>query len=344
MRYRLLGEKIKKHIFNKEKLITHLSIMVDTMLTPENARKVIENASPLATSKINEFSREVLITRGGRIGSGMGLLLEALWGYYVNQILAKERNNPVHCELAWLYGHEYNDFACINRNSQWDPEKRTGELLRIEIKSMVASADESKAHFDQLVNELTRNDLLVVIVWDWKPIDEQRVSPIILDMFVGLAYPIALLRDILHIQRGGSFVDSNNCPDKCNPFNCSHSGEPLNEQGKRERLSGPDSRRVSSKVSYASNFGGLVRMLKTNSPDSRKAFRSARKNDESMHKYISFIHRNFPNEEINQYTIEEWRYIAKKIGIDTQKKSKIELSQAIRTSYPEYQDILRTIN
>ena len=41
----------------------------------------------------------------------MGTLLEALWGYYVNQVLLNEGGEAAACEIGWLAGHEYNDFA-----------------------------------------------------------------------------------------------------------------------------------------------------------------------------------------------------------------------------------------
>ena len=47
----------------------------------------IKDISVKACMKMNEFSSNVLKTRGGRIGSGMGALLEALWGYMMNQII-----------------------------------------------------------------------------------------------------------------------------------------------------------------------------------------------------------------------------------------------------------------
>lgn len=115
------------------------------MDNPEQAANSIIKYSAQAFDGIEVFSREVLQTRGGRIGSGMGTLLEALWGFYINQALSKNEE-PI--ELGWLIGHEYNDFACVFRNSPWNPIYRTGELLRVEVKTMNAGADESKAHFD----------------------------------------------------------------------------------------------------------------------------------------------------------------------------------------------------
>lgn len=313
------------------------------MPTVKIARTAIKDASILAQKKVNTFARNILHTRGGKIGSGMGLLIEALWGYFMNQILQEKKGEANQCELAWMYGHEYNDFACVIRDQEWDPGNKTGELFRIELKSMVTSADESKAHFDQLVNEISPNDLLVVIVWDWVSFDGIRVCPQVLDHFIDLARPIASLRDKLHIARGGSFVDPSHCTDKCKPTICTHAGEPLNENGKRERLSGPESTRVSQTVSYAANFGGLVRMLKTKSLESRSIFRSIRRDDDIANKYMSFIHRNFPDEEFNQYTMVEWQKLAKQLNIDCQNKGKREIVKLIREKYSDYMINLRAI-
>lgn len=314
------------------------------MISAEEARKAIVHASVDACREINFFALEVLHTRGGRIGSGMGTLLEALWGYFVNGQLDASKSEISRCELAWMYGHEYNDFACIVKDAEWDPTRRTGELLRIETKSMVASADESKAHFDQLQAGIGQHDLLVIIVWDWVPVDKLRVCPQVVDHFVGPAIPIARLRDELHIARGGSFVTGNRCPDDCRDTNCEHVGEPLNEQGKRERLSGPSSRRVSQTVSYAANFGGMVRMLKTNSDRARAIFRSIRQDDDIAHAYISFIHRNFKAEEINQYTSDEWKRLASLLKIEKVPGNKRKLAEFIQDNYAHYQDQLRDLS
>jgi hypothetical protein len=155
---------------------------------------ILDN-SAAACQRLNEFTSKVFRTRGGRIGSGMGSVIEALWGFFLNQILLEQSGHDI--ELAWMFGHEYNDFACIRRGAEWDPDTRTGELLRVEVKSMVASADESKAHFDRLKKELIDTDLLVVFLWDWILAEEQgdsryiRVSPQVKDSFIGRALDVA---------------------------------------------------------------------------------------------------------------------------------------------------------
>ncbi len=315
------------------------------MISADDAQAAVVDASVDACKKINVFAKEVLHTRGGRIGSGMGTLLEALWGYFTNHGIGYRFQGEDQCELAWMYGHEYNDFALVLSCQEWKPELRQGELLRVETKSMVASADESKAHFDQIQNELTQFDLLAILVWDWVSLDNVRVCPQVLDHFVAPALPIAQLRDKLHLARGGVFVDSTRCPDKCHPTKCKHAGEPLNEQGKRERLSGPEACRVSQKVSYAANFGGMVRMLKTDSQDARAILRDVRKEDEVAHAYISFIHRCFPKEELNQYTVAEWRQLAALLELtDSAGLKKDELVEAIRRHYPHYREQLRDLS
>ncbi len=57
----------------------------DITLSPEQAREEVITATPVACQEINKFSEKVFKTRGGRMGSGMGVLLEALWAYYVDQ-------------------------------------------------------------------------------------------------------------------------------------------------------------------------------------------------------------------------------------------------------------------
>lgn len=312
------------------------------MLTSEEAAKIVIDATALACERINTFSHEVLRTRGGRLGSGMGSLLEALWGYYVNQVLHNAGGEAAACEIAWLSDHEYNDFACILRDKDWDSAERIGELFRIEAKSMNVGVEESKAHFDEIVVNIQEWDLLLVLIWSWEEADEFRVYPRIRDFFIDRAVPVALLRDRLHIARGGSFVSRMSCPDGCDHETCKHHGEPLNASGNRERLSGPETTRPSTKVAKSANFGGLVRMLKTDSNAARQEFRHIRAEDNIAHDYISFIHRNFPKEEVNQYLAAEWRQAANNLGIDIKKLHGPQVIERVRAEH-SYQDALRNL-
>lgn len=244
--------------------------------------------------------------------------------------------------IAWFPNNQYNDFSCIRRDEVWDATSRTGEYFRIEAKSMNIGADESKAHFAALDSEIEPNDALLILVWAWRKIDDFHFSPIVIDSFFDRAKGVAALRDALHIARGGSFVDSTHCPDGCLPYCCTHNGEPLNAAGKRERLSGPNTTRPSLNVSYASNFGGLVRMLKTDNQNARNVFRNMRRQNAVADHYISFIHTNFPNEEKNHYTIAELRETALRLGIDVHSGDKDSLYHAIR-SVEGYQTILKNI-
>lgn len=311
-------------------------------MTPHEASVTIAVLTNTTVISVNEFCSDVLQTRGGRLGSGMGMLLEALWGYYLNQEMSKEVCISQSCEMLWLPGHMYNDFACIMRDSKWDGDNDIDELLRVEAKSMNTDADESKGHFDELSHNLNDADLLLVLLWQWVPTNRGRVHPEISDYFVGSAKSIAMLRDELHIARGGTFVDKNNCPDGCAVGECSHNGEPLNASGKRERISGPNSRRPGG-VSHAANFGGLVRMLRTASPGARKAFRDVRAQDETAHEYISFIHRNYPDEEFNQYVRSEWDDIGTRLDIAFKGITKNALVQSIRETCSNYRDLLRSL-
>ena len=300
----------------------------------------VSRLSNIACPRMNEFSSRILKTRGGRIGSGMGALLEALWGYMMNQIILEE--NELDCEIAWFPDNQYNDFSCIKRHTVWDATTRAGEYFRIEAKSMNVGADESKAHFAALDSEIEANDALLILVWEWRKIDDFHFSPIVIDSFFDRAKGIAMLRDALHIARGGSFVGSEYCPDGCQSDYCVHIGEPLNAEGKRERLSGPETTRPSLKVSYAANFGGLVRMLKTDNENARNVLRNNRRQNPIADHYISFIHKNFPNEEKNQYTIDELRKVAIILGINSIGMSKETLYNAIR-SIENYQSALKNI-
>ena len=218
---------------------------------------------------------------------------------------------------------------------------RLGEFFRIEVKSMNFGADESKAHFDELNEYLGPHDLLLVILWKWQNYDEHHVYPLIVDSYLGNAIDIAEFRDQLHLARGGFFVDRQDCPDGCAPDSCSHHGEPLNASGKRERVTGPLSRRVSQKVSFAANFGGLVRMVKTRSPEAAMVLRRIRYRNSAAHGYTCFIHRNFLNEERNQYNNSEWTKFARSYGIDTRNRQLDEIISQIQALDPNYREKLR---
>lgn len=262
------------------------------LITAETASNLIIHYTSKACVSLNEFTADVFQTRGGRIGSGMGGVIEALWGFYLNRALRDAGADEI--ELGWIYGHEYNDFACIRRGEEWNPATRQGEVLRIEAKSMVVAADESKAHFDRLVSELGESDLLAIFLWDWVPIHEGAVSvyPRVLDHFIGPALGIALLRDAFHLQRGGSFVRAGRCPDGCAAANCNHVGEPLNVNGVRERRTGPNNSR-GPRVSYAANFGGLLRMLGSRGEGGSRILAEHCRQNESVATFINFMARNF---------------------------------------------------
>lgn len=255
-------------------------------LSPAQAAEKIKASNPEVIRRINEFSLETFRTRGGRLGSGMGLLLEGLWGYHTSAVL-----EPDGIEIAWIADNMYNDYACVDMDLDWDPETKQGELLRIEAKSMNLGADESKAHFAEIIQNIGPNDLLLVLVWRWTPDSTGRVWPEVKDAFIDLAYPVAQLRDHMHLARGGTFVDRSACPDGCLSTDCSHHGEPLNAAGKRERLSGPVTRKPNG-VQFAANFGGLVRMIGTRGLDATFARAVWCKANPIAEEYVEFILRN----------------------------------------------------
>lgn len=316
-----------------------MSILPESQ-TAQTVRLNIQKLSGLACDEINAFASEALRTRGERIGSGMGTLLEALWGYKMNNLLLKAEEGVSGAEIVWL-SHQYNDFACIARDAEWRDDMRDNEYFRIEAKSMNLGADEAKGHFDELQHHLGDNDLLLVLLWRWRTIDSFRMVPYIADHFLDLAKPVAALRDLLHVARGGSFVDPDSCPDGHPATECKHAGEPLNAKGTRERISGPKSTRVSQGTSHSSNFGGLVRMLKTNGLGAKEVFNKVRHENDAAHHYISFIHEALPDEELKRYSIREWKDLASSLGLDTS-GSKKDIASRIKAADPDYKESLRS--
>lgn len=279
--------------------------------------------NPEAIKSMNEYLYEVMRTRGGRVGSGMGTVLETLWGYNLNKALRD--NGHSEFEVAWFPDHQYHDFACVASNNTWSPSTKQGEFFRVEAKSMVSGdADEPKAHFDVLHHELEDDDAILLLIWQWTQIDEYHVCPQVLDCFFDRAKPIARIRDVLHSQRGGFFIDSANCPDGCATEDCTHHGEPINVKGVRERRGGPETHKGPGKTSYMQNFGGMLRMLKTSKAEARQAMRNERSNDSVVDEFVDFIHRNFPKEELNHYTVKEWKALGKEFDINSTKKDEIQ--------------------
>ena len=299
----------------------------------EKAQIAVLKSSQPAIEAINELAKKVFSTRGGRVGSGLGLLLEALWGFHVNGPLS-----GFGFEIAWRATHDYNDFACLELNADWDPEDPDTELLRVEAKSMNLGADESKGHFDEIQPAIGDHDLLLVLLWRWVDLDAKRVAPVVSDFFVGSARRVATLRDELHLERGGWFVDPSDCPDGCSPNDCPHAGEPINAAGVRERKSGPEAASPSTgKTQFQANFGGLVRMLKTRTPEARSRLRELRSDDEVAHQYISFIHRNLPAEERNAFLTAEWREALTSLtGNDADGFSSDECQNMLREAFPDF--------
>ena len=251
---------------------------------------------------LNRFCRETLVARGGRMGSGLGSLLEALWGFHVNRALV---DGNVPAEVAWLVDNEYNDFACVEPSQPWDPVTREGEHFRIEAKSMNVDADESKGHFDELAENIGPLDQLLVILWRWVEVDDWRVVPEVQRWFFGNARDVAILRDRLHVARGGSFVARSKCPDGCEPPVCSHNGEPLNREGVRERRTGPVTMR-GKKVSYAANFGGLVRMLKARGSEAKRVLEDEIDQNPTAAAYVNFIAQSArTGEAVHQELVDE---------------------------------------
>ena len=247
-------------------------------------------ALPDVAAKINEFTLQTFRCRGGRMGSGMGNLIEALWGFYTRVVLTE--TTAATYDVAWITDHAYNDFALLDASKAWESTTGAGEIFRIEAKSMNLGADETKAHFDVLASQLDEDDQLLVIVWKWTQVEGDVVFPQIVGQFIGPAAEIVALRDALHVARGGSFVLRDACPDGCAPEACIHVGEPLNAAGIRERRSGPIATR-GGKTSYAQNFGGLKRMLAARSPESRAVLEQQMAAHPIRREYVEFV-RSFP--------------------------------------------------
>jgi len=82
-------------------------------------------------------------------------------------------------------------------------------------------------------------------------------------------------------------------------------------------------------------------MLKTSAREAKDVFRELRARDDVCHQYISLIHQFYPDEELNQYGVTEWRSFAKSLNIE-EDGDKGEIRDVIGKSVPDYRDRLRT--
>lgn len=304
----------------------------------------ILSLAPGVDRRITDFCFDVLETRGGRLGSGMGTLLEALWGYFMNQALLQTPEDK-RLQIAWIQNHEYNDFACVWRSSPWNPDTGANELLRIEIKSMVRAADEPKAHFDVLQSELTDQHILVVLVWDWAVKDHktQTIYPYIAEGFCHNAAPLARFRDALHLARGGSFVTPDTCPERqaescsCRQGSCHYEGEPLNASKSRERLSGPPSAKPAGST-HAQNFGGMKRMVAAQQLEAKRTRLRLRSECPVVDQYMRFLYRNLPDLEETHYT-SEWSLLYSS-ATGQKPSSKKDAVEWVRKNIEQYEEKL----
>lgn len=286
-------------------------------------------------------------TVGGRIGSGLGSWLEAELGFQVNEVFSDEAvvlGLPESLELAWIVSHGFNDFAVIDNTTgaavEWTPSNHVGEMFRVEVKSMALDAVESKAHFDALQSEIGQIDQLVVLLWRWVDVPGRagRVCPRVEAVWVGESAGVAELRDELHLMRGGSFVDAAACPDGCAKDDCKHAGEPLNASGTRERISGPV-KTMTGSAQFASNFGGLVRMIKTRSARGVAVISNLCLQDIRKRSYVEFIHLWFPDAETACFPKSVWQQAAQTLGVSGSAQTLEELHDVVR-AVPSYRDAL----
>ena len=84
-------------------------------------------------------------------------------------------------------------------------------------------------------------------------------------------------------------------------------------------------------VIVGAGFGGLA------------CARKLRKADDVVHAYMSFIHRHFPAEEVNQFRKAEWQAVLKALAIEAENASASEANALLRANVPDYQEHLRRL-
>ncbi len=71
-------------------------------------------------------------------------------------------------------------------------------------------------------------------------------------------------------------------------------------------------------------------------------FGKARASDDVAHAFISFMHRNFPSQEENRYTTQDWKDAAAVLGVHVDGLSKEKIVARVR-EFAGYMDVLRRL-
>jgi len=225
-------------------------------------KETLEKVNPIVIKKLNTFFSETFLVDSTEINYGhstrFGILFEAMWGYYMKREL-----EVLGYMVKWICKNQYNDFYITDPLGKF--------ICNIEVKTLCLDSDESKSHFDALQSELLDTDLLFVSAWKWD-VHDDLMKPNITKSKFFVSKEIAIMRDELHILRGGDFINE----------------EPINASGYRERLSGPDKNKP-SRITHMANFGGLVRMLGTKSRNSKVKLQDYHDNGGTCKEYIDFV-------------------------------------------------------
>jgi hypothetical protein len=225
-------------------------------------KETLEKLNPIVIEKLNKFFSETFLVDSSEINYGhstrFGILFEAMWGYYM-----KGELEVLGYMVKWICRNQYNDFYISDLLGNF--------ICNIEVKTLCLDSDESKSHFDAIQSELLDTDLLFVSAWKWD-VHDDLMKPKITESKFFVSKEIAIMRDELHILRGGDFVNE----------------EPINASGYRERLSGPDENKP-PKVTHMANFGGLVRMLGTKSKTSKMKLQEYHDKGGTCKEYIDFV-------------------------------------------------------
>ena len=84
-------------------------------------------------------------------------------------------------------------------------------------------------------------------------------------------------------------------------------------------------------------------MLKTNSNDARRVFREWRTKSETVHNFVCFMHQHYPREEMNQYTLEDWRACARLLEVENSDGLSREGIYQLVAARDGYQETLRIL-
>ena len=86
-------------------------------------------------------------------------------------------------------------------------------------------------------------------------------------------------------------------------------------------------------------------MIGVSNDERRRTLQTLRRDNDTIHRYLSFVHNSQPSRERSTYNIGTWRELAQSFGLEeVDGLTKFQIQEIMmRTHGENYRDVLRTI-